>query len=166
MKIRSIKKIGKRKVYDISVSDNNQYVTTNGVIHHNTGGMLSSDTVFIIGRQQEKEGTEIVGYNFVINIEKSRHIKEKSKLMLNVRYENGIDKFSGIKELAIEAGFIVQSGSWFQIIDLETGEINDKKIRGGEITDEYLEAVLLNEKFKQFVERKYKINKGNGKEDV
>ena len=42
------------------------------IVGGGTGSYYSADNIFIIGRQQEKEGTEIVGYNFVINVEKSR----------------------------------------------------------------------------------------------
>jgi len=42
-----------------------------------TGPMYSANTVFFIGKQQEKDGTEVVGYNFIINVEKSRYVREK-----------------------------------------------------------------------------------------
>jgi hypothetical protein len=42
--------------------------------------IIQPDNIFILGHQQEKDGTEIVGYNFIINVEKSRYVKEKSKI--------------------------------------------------------------------------------------
>ena len=68
MRIKSIKSIGKRPVYDLTVKGNNQYVIENGVLSHNTGVMYSANTAFIITKAQEKQGTDIVGYNFTINI--------------------------------------------------------------------------------------------------
>ena len=68
MKITSIEKVGKKRVFDITVADNHQYVLENGVITHNTGIYLSADNIFILGRQQEKDGTELTGYNFIINV--------------------------------------------------------------------------------------------------
>ena len=65
MKITNIEQVGKHKVYDITVADNHQYVLENGVVTHNTGIYYSSSNIFIIGRQQEKEGTDVVGYNFI-----------------------------------------------------------------------------------------------------
>jgi len=38
------------------------------IVGGGTGSYYSADNIFIIGRQQEKEGTEIVGYNFIINV--------------------------------------------------------------------------------------------------
>ena len=45
------------------------------VVSGGTGIYYSADAIWIIGRRQEKVGTEITGYHFVINIEKSRHVK-------------------------------------------------------------------------------------------
>lgn len=105
--VRSIIPVGKRKVYDISVEGNNQYITENGVVNHNTGPMYSANTVFVIGKQQDKAATgEIKGYRFVIKIEKSRYIKEKSKLPITVHYDKGILPFSGLAELASQLGII------------------------------------------------------------
>jgi len=47
------------------------------IVGGGTGSYYSADNIYIIGRQQEKDGTEIVGYNFIINVEKSRYTKEK-----------------------------------------------------------------------------------------
>ena len=50
------------------------------IVGGGTGSYYSADNIFILGRQQEKDGTEITGYNFIINVEKSRYVKEKSKI--------------------------------------------------------------------------------------
>ena len=54
------------------------------IVSGGTGIYYSADNIFIIGRQQEKQGTEIVGYNFIINVEKSRYVREKSKIPIEV----------------------------------------------------------------------------------
>ncbi|MGL6229404.1 MAG: hypothetical protein ACRC3J_09385, partial [Culicoidibacterales bacterium] len=82
MKIKSVKFVGKKKVYDLSVADVEHYVLENGVVSHNTGGMYSADTVIVIGRQQDKDGKELMGYNFMLKAEKSRYIREGSVLPL------------------------------------------------------------------------------------
>ena len=48
------------------------------VLSGGKGQMYASDWCILLGRQQEKEGTEITGYNFIMNIEKSRMVKELS----------------------------------------------------------------------------------------
>ena len=74
------------------------------IVGGGTGSYYSADNIFILGRQQEKEGTEVVGYNFIINVEKSRYVKEKSKIPVSVSFDGGISKWSGLLDLALESG--------------------------------------------------------------
>jgi hypothetical protein len=106
MKISSIKPIGRHRVYDISVADVEHYVLKNGVVTHNTGLIYSANQAFIIGKSQEKDGTELAGWNFTLNVEKSRFVREKSKLTFRVLYESGIQKYSGLLDMALEAGLV------------------------------------------------------------
>jgi len=62
------------------------------VVSGGTGIYYSADAIWIIGRQQDKVGKDIQGYHFIINVEKSRHVKEKSKIPISVSWEGGIVK--------------------------------------------------------------------------
>ena len=82
------------------------------IVGGGTGSYYSADNIFILGRQQEKEGTEIVGYNFIINVEKSRYVKEKSKIPVNVSFNGGINKyilfsFKNFKYKKFRANYII-----------------------------------------------------------
>jgi RecA/RadA recombinase len=79
------------------------------IVGGGTGVYLSSDNIWIVGRQQDKDKTtkEVLGYNFIINIEKSRFVREKSKIPVEVSYEGGINRWSGLLDLALEGGFII-----------------------------------------------------------
>ena len=59
------------------------------IVGGGTGSYYSSDNIFILGRQQEKDGTEVTGYNFIINVEKSRYVREKSKIPVTVKFDGG-----------------------------------------------------------------------------
>ena len=78
------------------------------VVSGGTGVIYSANTVFIIGRRQDKVGKEVVGYDFIINVEKSRFVKEKSKIPISVSWEGGIEKYSGLLEVAVEAGYVIK----------------------------------------------------------
>ena len=108
MKIKNIKKVGIKEVYDISVKDSESYVLENGVINHNSGGIYSSNTIFIIGKAQEKEDNEIAGYKFTLNTEKSRFVKEKSKFPFIVTYEKGVNIYSGLLDIALDTGHVIK----------------------------------------------------------
>jgi hypothetical protein len=141
MKIKSVKSVGFNPVYDLSIAtdeyDKQQYTLENGVVSHNTGAYYSSDAIWIIGRQQEKSGTEIMGYNFIINIEKSRHVREKSKIPVTVTFEGGISKWSGLMDVAERGGYLVKPNvGWYEAVDPKTGEIlTPNKLRAKDIHD-------------------------------
>jgi len=139
------------------------------VVGGGTGSYYSADNIFILGRQQEKEGTEIVGYNFIINVEKSRYVKEKSKIPVTVAYEGGLNKYSGLMDVALDGNFVTKpSNGWYAKVDQETGEIGDKKRLADTMTGEFWDELLTNEKFKEFVRKKYEISYGSimGKDSV
>ena len=139
------------------------------VVGGGTGSYYSADNIFILGRQQEKEGTEIVGYNFIINVEKSRYVKEKSKIPVTVAYEGGLNKYSGLMDVALEGKFVVKpSNGWYAKVDAESGEIGDKKRLADTMNGEFWDELLADEKFKEYVRKKYEIAYGSimGKDSV
>jgi RecA/RadA recombinase len=129
------------------------------VVGGGTGSYYSADNIFILGRQQEKEGTEVVGYNFIINVEKSRYVREKSKIPISVSFNGGISRWSGLLDVALLSGHVVKpSNGWYSKIDTETGEMSDKKYRFKDTeTKEFWSDILNNEAFKTFVQDKYKV---------
>ena len=133
------------------------------IVGGGTGSYYSADNIFIIGRQQEKEGTEIVGYNFIINVEKSRYVKEKSKIPVTVSFEGGINKFSGLLEVAIEGGFVVKpSNGWYSKVDLETGEVLKEKVRIADTQNaKFWTSILESDKFKQYIKQRYEVAYGS-----
>ena len=132
------------------------------IVGGGTGSYYSADNIYIFGRQQEKEGTEIVGYNFIINVEKSRYVKEKSKIPISVSFDGGIQKYSGLIDIAIEGNFVSKpSPGWYAKIDQKTGEIGEKVRFDATQTDEFWQPLLKNESFKEFVNEKYGIAYGN-----
>lgn len=160
MKIKKVTSVGKRKVYDLSVADAEHYILENGVVTHNTGSYYSSDSIFIIGRQQEKDGTDLIGYNFIINVEKSRYVKEKSKIPVQITYEGGISKWSGLIDIALESGHVVKpSNGWYSKVSTDTGEVEEKKYRLKEtFSADFWIPILKDKSFQEFVEKKYKVS--------
>lgn len=107
------------------------------IVSGGTGSYYSADAIWIIGRQQEKEGSEIAGYNFVINIEKSRHVREKSKIPITVTFEGGISKWSGLLDVAEKLGYIRKPKvGWYEAVNPATGEVvSEKLMRAKEINN-------------------------------
>ena len=130
------------------------------IVGGGTGVYYSADTIWILGRQQEKEGTEITGYNFVINVDKSRYVREKSKIPITVSFEGGIKKWSGLLDVALEGNYIAKpSNGWYQLVDRSTGELVGTKMRMKDIEDnkDIWLGLFENTDFPTYIKRRYSL---------
>ena len=129
------------------------------IVSGGTGAYYSADAIWIIGRQQEKVDKEIKGYHFIINIEKSRHVREKAKIPVSVTFEGGISKWSGLMEVAEAGGYVVKPKvGWYEAVDPSTGEVLcDKMMRAKEIVDnkEFWLMMLEKTDLATFIKEKY-----------
>ena len=123
------------------------------VVSGGTGIYYSADNIWILGRQQDKKGQDIQGYHFVINVEKSRYVKEKSKIPITVSWEGGVQNYSGLLDVAIDAGYCNKpSPGWYAIKD------SDKRVRYDEtLTKEFWDPVLSQTDFKEYIKKKFSI---------
>ena len=161
MKIVNIKAVGTKPVYDISVEGAEHYVLDNGVVSHNTAVTYTANTIFVITKSQEKSTDgDLEGWKFTINIHKSRYVKEKEKLPFRVLYDGGIQKYSGILDIALDGNFVQKPKSgWYSLVDQETGELGVKNFRAKDFeTDELAGEMLKTEKFKHYVKSKFKLS--------
>lgn len=128
------------------------------VISGGTGIVYSSDTAWIVGRSQNKKGTEIEGYNFTINIEKSRFVKEKSKFNITVSWDGGIQKFSGLLDDALEGGYVEKPkvGWYTRPIVPDDKNFREKDTRN----EEFWKPIFENTDFKNYLKQKYTIGEG------
>jgi RecA/RadA recombinase len=129
------------------------------IVSGGTGPYYSADNIFIIGRQQEKEGSDLTGYSFVINVEKSRFVREKSRIPIAVSFEGGISTWSGLMEVALESGHVVKpKNGWYQRVDLDSGEVNEKNYRLADTDNkDFWMPILKSKTFREFIEKKYMI---------
>ena len=128
------------------------------VVGGGTGIYYSADNIWILGRQQDKKGTEIQGYHFVINVEKSRYVKEKSKIPITVSWDGGVRKYSGLLDCALAGGYVTKpSNGWYAVVDQETGEVGSK-VRYDITNDKsFWDPVFANTDFKEFLKKQYQI---------
>ena len=137
-----------------------QEMFSKAVVSGGTGIYYSADNIFIIGRRQDKSGTEIQGYEFILNVEKSRYVKEKSKIPIHVLYSGGINKWSGFLENALEGQYVGKpKNGWYQVVNRETGELEGKMMREADIStnSEIWGGILKDTDFASFLEAKYRL---------
>ena len=129
------------------------------VVGGGTGIYYSADNIWIIGRQQDKVGTEIKGYHFIINVEKSRYVKEKSKIPISVSWEGGVQRFSGLLDVALAGNYCTKpSNGWYARVDKSTGEISEPKVRLAEtLNEEFWKPVFEDTDFADFLKKQYSI---------
>lgn len=138
-----------------------QEMFSKDVIGGGTGVVYVPDNIWILGRRQNKDGDEIEGFDFVIRIEKSRFVREKSEIPIRVSFEHGIHQYSGLSDLAIEMGI------------LESTKIKNSKVvtftnKDGEETTlleddvdrdgKFWEMVFSETDFKQRLENKFRVS--------
>jgi len=127
------------------------------IVGGGTGSYFAADTIWIVGRQQEKVEGGIPGYNFILTAEKSRFVKEKSKFPVSVRYEMGIEPYSGLLENAIEAGFVEKPApGWYLKKGAKT------RVREADTKNlEFWKDILANGEFNEYLHKKYQVAYGD-----
>ncbi len=137
------------------------------IVGGGTGIYYSADNIWIIGRQQDKQGTEIKGYHFVINVEKSRFVREKSKIPISVSWEGGIQRWSGLLDVAMAGNYVAKpSPGWYSRIDNKTGEIAEGKVREKEtLNPEFWKPIFAETDFKEYIKKSYQIGSVVNMED-
>tara|TARA_B110000977_G_scaffold97831_1_gene128803 strand:- start:8597 stop:9646 length:1050 start_codon:yes stop_codon:yes gene_type:complete len=129
------------------------------IVSGGSGIYYSANDIWIIGRRQNKTGTEVTGYDFVVNIEKSRSVKEKSKIPISVSWEGGVEQYSGLLEVALAGGFARKpSNGWYEGIDPSTGEVLTKKSRMADtLKSDFWDRIMVETEFKEFIKRQFTI---------
>ena len=129
------------------------------VVSGGTGIYYSADNIWIIGRRQQKTGAEVTGYDFVINVEKSRYVKEKAKIPISVSWEGGVEKWSGLLDIALGGNYVSKpSNGWYCRVDRETGELVDPKVRLKDtLESKFWEPIFAKTDFADYIKNGYQI---------
>jgi RecA/RadA recombinase len=122
------------------------------IVGGGTGIYYSANNIWIIGRRQNKVGTEVTGYDFVVKVEKSRFVKEQSKIPISVSWEGGIDEMSGLLDIAMAGEYVFKpSNGWYS----KTGE--EKKYRLKELDRDFWSSFLEDKGFQDYVRKAYSV---------
>lgn len=161
----------KLRILDVPlIAVNHTYQTqemySKAVVSGGTGVMYSANDVWIIGKSQIKDETGLSGFTFTINIEKSRRVKEKSKIPVHVKFNGGISKYTGLMDIALAVGAVTKPkvGRFTRILRDEDGVlIPDKNWLYKEILaeeDEFYRGLFEQTDFKKLVQEKYVLSTG------
>lgn len=113
------------------------------------GAYYAANAIWMIGRQQDKDDTGLKGYHFVINIDKSRFVKEKSKIPISVSFEGGVEKYSGLLDVALALGFVTKPSNGWYVRKGDTAKYREKDTYAAEFWDSLLADAAFQEAVKQ-----------------
>lgn len=127
------------------------------------GAYYGANAIWFISRSQEKDGSELVGYNFNIKIEKSRFVREGSIIPLNVKFEGGISRWSGLLDVATNLGYVKKPKvGWYMAYDPKTDTPLTGNLRAAQTnTKEFWETLFLKTDFANAIKNKYTLSSGS-----
>lgn len=130
-----------------------------------TGIFYNAQNIIFVGRRQNKKDKELLGYEFVLNVEKSRFVKEGTQLPFKVTFEEGVYRFSGLLDVALEGGYIIKpKNGWYTRPCVE----GDKSFREKEVdmSDEFWAPIFAETDFADFAKRKFQLETVIFKEEL
>jgi len=126
------------------------------IISGGTAPMYAANEVFVISKSKEREEKLLVGYDFTLNVMKSRTIMEESKFPISVNREEGVMRNSGLIEISLEAGILTKpKQGWFQFEGTEKLYRYDDLLRNNDIWDE----IIKRDGFSSYVKNHYCLSK-------
>lgn len=122
------------------------------------GAQYAAHTLMFISKAQEKEKEDgkdvLTGFQFTLRTALSRYVRENSTFPISVSFGEGIDRFSGIFDLALQLGIIrSEKQGWY----LTEGSDAGKRRAAIEEDKEFMESLLKNPNFIKQVESKYSL---------
>lgn len=129
------------------------------VLSGGKGGYYSANDIWFITRSQEKDGTDLIGFKFNIKIEKSRLVREGSKIPLRITYEEGVSKWSGLLDVAIALGYVKKPKmGWYVAYDPATDTELTKNLRAAQTdTKEFWDTIFQKTDLADKISMHYKL---------
>jgi RecA/RadA recombinase len=151
----SFKKIPLISINHIYTDLGNQY-NHDGVVSGGKGGMYSCTACLLIKKLKGEKGEG--GFDFRIKVKKSRYVKEELNFLLNIPEDGKLRRLSGLFELALDYGYIVQSGAWYEVPSVS--DYSEKKYRKAELryNKDLWHKIFTETDFKEKIENAVKVS--------
>ena len=124
------------------------------IIKGGKNSVLAADTIWTITRANDREtggDKELKGFKFTITIHKSRKARQRSQIPIMVSFEHGINKYSGLQDIAEEGGFITSPSQGKLEYNGQTCKTADD-----DTINSWLEELVHNEEFADYIRDTYK----------
>ena len=100
-----------KEVYMVVVNHTYDTIETYSkeIVGGGTGTIYNANGIWIITSSKNRDSEkELEGFDFNIKIDKSRFVKQDTRIPITVSFDKGIDKWSGLLDIAIEGGFVIK----------------------------------------------------------
>lgn len=103
--VKSIRKVEKKPVFDVTVGDNHHYILESGLVSHNSGLKYAASTIVYLSKKKEKNADgDVVGSIIHCKLYKSRLTKENQQVDVQLNYDSGLNRYYGLIDIALSAG--------------------------------------------------------------
>lgn len=85
-----------------------------------SGMRYASDLILIISKSKLKDGTDVIGNILKFKLEKCRLTKEQTIVEANLSFENGLDRYYGLQDIALKYGIVSKIGNKYRFPNGET----------------------------------------------
>lgn len=121
------------------------------------GAQYAGHTLWFITKAKDMDGKEQEGFVFTIKSGLSRYVKENSVFPVTAEFGSGIQKYSGIFDIAKELDFIVSPKmGWYKLASWEDG-ISAKRRKDLEEDDALMQSLVDDPEFEKAVNLKFKL---------
>ena len=112
-----------KQVYDIQVADTANYILKDGVVSHNSGLIYGSSIVVASKKYKlklDEDGnkvSDVTGIRVTFKIMKTRYGRPFETANCHIRFDTGLDKYSGVLDYLIRLGVVEKQGNRWKYIN-------------------------------------------------
>jgi hypothetical protein len=122
LKIKKVTELKSTKVHDLTVADVQHYITSNGVINHNTGPEYAASIILFLGKAKLKDGIEQTGIIVTAKPNKNR-FAQPLPIKFHISFNKGMNAYIGLEEYinwdvcGIERGKFITESMYAKLTD-------------------------------------------------
>lgn len=121
------------------------------------GAQYAGHTLWFITKAKEMDGKVQEGFVFTIKAGLSRYVKENASFPVTAEFGKGIEKYSGIFDIAKELGFIVSPKmGWYKLASWGD-DVSSKRRKDFEEDDAFMQSLVDDPEFEKAVNLKFKL---------
>jgi hypothetical protein len=122
------------------------------------GAQYAAHTLLFITKAQENEKEDgknvLSGFRFTLRAGLSRYVKENASFPVSVYFGDGVNRYSGLFDFALEFGILkTEKQGWYIV----PGDEKQKRRAEIEEDSDFMESLLANKEFCEKIEKKYAI---------